>query len=49
VTRAVSEAAENGIADFIYEEIFLHYGALQEIFSDSGKNLWGGPEVPKKD
>ena len=49
MTRAVSEAAEHAIADFIYEEIFLHYGAPQEIFSDGGKNLWGGPEAPKKD
>ena len=29
-------------AAFIYNEIYLHYGAPQEIFTDGGKNLWGG-------
>ena len=42
VARAVPNATEEAIADFIYEEIYLHYGAPQEIFSDGGKNLWGG-------
>ena len=27
--------------DFIYNEIYMHYGVPQEIFTDGGKNLWG--------
>ena len=30
------------IADFIYDEIYMHFGAPQEIFTDGGKNLWAG-------
>ena len=41
MARAVPNATEEAIVDFIYEEIYLHYGAPQEIFSDGGKNLWG--------
>src|SRR5579871_4231334 len=32
---------EKVVADFIYDEIYMHYGAPDEIFSDGGKNLWG--------
>ena len=28
--------------EFIHDEIYLHYGAPQEIFTDGGKNLCGG-------
>jgi|SRR5436305_10395769 len=35
-------ATKDAIADFIYNEIYMHYGASQEIFTDDGKNLWGG-------
>ena len=28
------------IADFIFNEIYMHYKAPQELFSDEGKNLW---------
>ena len=41
MARAVLNATEQAIMDFSYEEIYLHYGAPQEIFSDGGKNLWG--------
>jgi len=33
---------EDAIAEFILHEIYMHYGAPQEIFTDGGKNLWGG-------
>ena len=33
---------EEAIAEFIYSEIYMHFGAPQEIFTDGGKNLWGG-------
>ena len=32
---------EDAIAEFIYNEIYMHYEAPQEIFSDGGKNLLG--------
>ena len=41
VARAIPEATQTAIADFIYEEIYMHYGAPQEIFTDGGSNLWG--------
>jgi len=42
VAKAVAVATEDVIADFIFDEIYMHYGAPQEIFTDGGKNLWGG-------
>ena len=42
IAKAISKADEEAIADFIYNEIYMHYGAPQEIFTDGGKNLWGG-------
>jgi hypothetical protein len=42
IAKAVSEATEEAIAEFIFTEIYMHYGAPQEIFTDGGKNLWGG-------
>jgi hypothetical protein len=30
------------MAEFIHDEIYMHYGALQEMFTDGRKNLWGG-------
>jgi hypothetical protein len=32
---------EDAIADFIFHEIYMHFDAPQEIFSDGGSNLWG--------
>ena len=42
IAKAIPKADEEAIADFIYNEIYMHYGAPQEIFTDGGKNLWGG-------
>src|SRR5436305_374185 len=42
IAKAIPVATEDAIAEFIYNEIYLHYGAPQEIFTDGGKNLWGG-------
>jgi hypothetical protein len=42
IAKAIPKATEEAIADFIYNEIYMHYGAPQEIFTDGGKNLWGG-------
>ncbi|TMC16709.1 MAG: DDE-type integrase/transposase/recombinase, partial [Chloroflexi bacterium] len=42
IAKAIPRATEEAIAEFIYNEIYMHYGAPQEIFTDGGKNLWGG-------
>ncbi len=42
VAKAIPSATEDAIAEFIFHEIYMHYGAPQEIFTDGGKNLWGG-------
>ena len=42
IAKALPEATEEAIAEFIFREIYMHYGAPQEIFTDGGKNLWGG-------
>jgi len=42
IANAIPTATEDAIAEFIYDEIYMHYGAPQEIFTDGGKNLWGG-------
>src|SRR5204863_10020632 len=42
IDKAIPAASEDAIAEFLYNEIYLHYGAPQEIFTDDGKNLWGG-------
>ena len=42
IAKAIPKATKEAIADFIHDEIYLHYGAPQEIFTDGGKNLWGG-------
>jgi transposase InsO family protein len=39
----VPNATKETITDFIYNEIYMHFGAPQEIFTDRGKNL--GAEV----
>jgi hypothetical protein len=40
IAKAVPNAIKETIADFIYNEIYMHFGAPQEIFTDGGKNLW---------
>jgi hypothetical protein len=42
IAKALRDATEDAIAEFIFQEIYMHYGAPQEIFTDGGKNLWGG-------
>lgn len=42
VVKAVVKATEDSIAEFIFNEIYMHFGAPQEIFSNEGKNLQGG-------
>ena len=42
IAKAIPKATEEAIAEFIYSEIYMHFGAPQEIFTDGGKNLWGG-------
>jgi hypothetical protein len=42
VAKAVPKATDEAIADFIFNEIYMHYGAPHELFSDGGKNLWSG-------
>jgi hypothetical protein len=42
IAKAIPNATEDTIAEFIYNEIYMHFGAPQEIFTDGGKNLWGG-------
>ena len=42
LAKALPEATEDAIAEFIFQDIYMHYGAPQEIFTDGGKNLWGG-------
>ena len=41
IAKAILKA-EEAIAEFIHDEIYMQYGAPQEIFTDGGKNLWGG-------
>ena len=53
IAKAISKATEEAIAEFIYDEIYMHYGAPQEIFTDGGR--WKEPmvrciaKVPRKD
>ena len=42
IAKAVKNATEETIAEFIFQEIYMQFGAPQEIFTDGGKNLWGG-------
>jgi hypothetical protein len=41
IAKALPEATEEAVAEFIFSEIYMHYGAPQELFTDGGKNLWG--------
>ena len=42
IAKAIPSATEDAIADFIFHEIYMHYGTPQKIFTDDGKNIWGG-------
>ena len=41
IAEAIADATEDAIAVFIFHKIYIHFGALQKIFSDGGSNLWG--------
>ena len=41
VVKVIQKATEELIADIIYNEIYMHYEAPQEMFRDGGGNLWG--------
>jgi hypothetical protein len=42
LAKAIPEGTEEAVAEFIFTEIYIYYDAPQEIFTDGGKNLWGG-------
>lgn len=42
VARAVSRMDEQVVAVFIYDEIYMHYRAPEEIFSNGDNSLWDG-------
>lgn len=42
VARAVPDATEEVIAEFLYRDIYAHYGAFTELISDNGPNLLSG-------
>jgi len=46
IAKALPKATSEAIAEFIFSEIYMHFGAPQEIFTDGGSNLWG--EVVEK-
>jgi hypothetical protein len=42
IAKAIANATEDAIADFIFYEIYMHFDASQEILSDGGSsNLCG--------
>ena len=41
LAKALPRATEDEIAEFIFKEIYMNFGAPVEIFTDGGKNLWG--------
>ena len=45
IAKAIPKADEKTIAEFIYNEIYMHYSISQEIFTNDDKNLWRGTEV----
>ena len=41
IAKAIYKATKEVIAEFIHDEIYMHYEIPPEIFTDDGKNLWG--------
>jgi hypothetical protein len=48
IAKAIHKATVETIAEFIYDEIYMHYGAPQEIFTNGRKNLRGGANTLKR-
>ena len=40
VARAIPDATSEALTDFLFERIYLDYGAPKEIVTNQGKNLW---------
>ena len=40
IAKIIKRIIENEITNFIFHEIYMHYDASQEIFTDEDKNLW---------
>jgi transposase InsO family protein len=41
IAKATSDALASTVADFLHDEIFVHYGAPMELLSDNGTNIVG--------
>src|SRR5271170_6521951 len=39
IARAVQDASDEAVADFLYKEIYCRFGAFRELLSDNGSNL----------
>jgi hypothetical protein len=42
VARAVPDATEETLAEFLFRDLYTHYGAFNELLSDNGANLLSG-------
>ena len=42
IAKAIPKAMEEAMVEFIYNGVYMNYGAPQKIFMDGRKNLWGG-------
>ena len=40
VAKAVPDATAEALAEFIHDELYMHYGSPKEIVTDQGRNLW---------
>ena len=40
IAKAVPNATSSVLADFVHNDIYMHYGAPKEIITDRGRNLW---------
>jgi hypothetical protein len=40
IAKAIPKARKDAVAEFIHQEIYMHFDAPQEIFMDGGSNLW---------
>ncbi|KAJ5549882.1 hypothetical protein N7535_002176 [Penicillium sp. DV-2018c] len=42
VARAVPDATEEVLAEFLYKNVYAHYGTFNELISDNGPNVLSG-------